>query len=306
MFRNSVRLFPLGYPLSVDLGRADHLAGEALEAARDSWGEGKARFDGSLVRVQIRARPGPAPAKVPPRFKARAGWIQLTCDASNRAAFVPATRTGRLCVSTGLLRDRDWFRRHLLEPLVLAALDQVYFTPLHAACVSREGRSVLLCGDSGAGKSCLTYACVRRGWTLVADDAVHLAPFPENTVAGGSSVIRLREPARALFPELRGDPAGVAPNGKVAIEVAPGTHGFSATRFASPSHIVFLSRRAGAAHLRSYPASRAQEYFLKYLWHCDTSAHERRLRHLLAGGAHLLEYEHMDSGVDVLESLIAR
>jgi hypothetical protein len=300
MVRNSVCLYPLGYPVSIDAGPM-----EVVEAARESWGNGEARFHGSPLRVHIRTRPGPPPVKAPPLFKSRPGWIQLVCDASNRGAFVPATRTGRLSISSGLLQDRDWFRRHLLEPLVLAALDQVFFTPLHAACVTREGRSVLLCGDSGAGKSCLTYACARRGWTLVSDDAVHLTPFPENTVAGGSAVIRLREPARALFPELRDQPAAVAPNGKVAIEIAAAAWGFAVERFAHPSHIVFLSRRPGTAHLRAYPAPRSLAYFLKYLWHCDTAAHENRLRHLLAGGAHLLEYDAVDAGVDALETLIA-
>ncbi|HXP85412.1 MAG TPA: hypothetical protein VN841_11870 [Bryobacteraceae bacterium] len=306
MVRNSIQLYPLGYPVAVDPGPASRWTTEALEAARESWGGGEARFDGRLVRVQIRARPGPPPAKAPPRFRARRGWIQLICDASNHGAFIPARRMGRVCVSTELLLDRDWFRWHLLEPLVLAALDHVFFTPLHAACVSRNGRSVLLCGDSGAGKSCLTYACVRRGWTLVSDDAVHLAPFPENTVAGGSSVIRLREPARALFPELREDPAGTARNGKIAIEVTPRAGGFAVTRFATPSHIVFLARRPGAARLHSYPAGKALAYFMKYLWHCDTSKHERRLQHLLAGGAQVLEVDGLESGVDALESLVAK
>ena len=202
MVRNSICLYPLGYPVTIDPARADHWTMPALEAARESWGGGEARFEASPLQIQIRARPGPAPVKSPPRFRSRPGWIQLICDASNRAAFVPSTRSARLVVSSGLLLDRDWFRRHLLEPLVLAALDRVYFTPLHAACVTGGGRSILLCGDSGAGKSTLTYACARRGWTFVADDAVHLTPFPENIVAAGSSVIRLREPARALFPGI--------------------------------------------------------------------------------------------------------
>lgn len=306
MVRNSICLYPLGYPVTIDPARADHWTMPALEAARESWGGGEARFEASPLRIQIRARPGPAPVKSPPRFRSRPRWIQLICDASNRAAFVPSTRSARLVVSSGLLLDRDWFRRHFLEPLVLAALDRVYFTPLHAACVTGGGRSILLCGDSGAGKSTLTYACARRGWTFVADDAVHLTPFPENIVAAGSSVIRLREPARALFPELQNEPSGVAPNGKIAIEIVPRNRGFAVSRFANPSHLVFLSRRPGKAQLRSYPVYRALAYFLKYLWHSDTSAHQSRLQQLLDRGVYLLEYETVDSGVDALEALVAK
>jgi hypothetical protein len=35
---------------------------------------------------------------------------------------------------------------------------------LHAAFVSREGEAFCLCGDSGSGKSSLSYACARAGW----------------------------------------------------------------------------------------------------------------------------------------------
>ena len=120
-------------------------------------------------------------------------------------------------------------------------------------------------------------------------------------------MIRFREPARALFPELRNEPAGIAPNGKIAIEIVPRNQGFAVDRFANPSHIVFLSRRPGKSfsciHTRLY---RALAYFLNYLWHSDTSAHHSRLQQLLDRGAHLLEYDSVDSGVDALETLVAK
>jgi hypothetical protein len=179
----------------------------------------------------------------------------------------------------------------------------VYFTPLHAACVERNGNAVLLCGESGAGKSCLAYACARRGWTLIADDAVHLAPWPDCLVAGGSRVIRLREVARALFPELEGRPMGVAPNGKPALEIAMETNGFRTARFATPSQVVFLARGSGAARSSPYSADAALGYFLQYMWHRDIAVHARRLRRFLARGAHELRFDHPDDGVDALEKL---
>jgi HPr kinase/phosphorylase len=46
---------------------------------------------------------------------------------------------------------------------------------IHASCVSRFGRGVLLRGSSGSGKSTLALQLIYRGWMLVADDQVELA-----------------------------------------------------------------------------------------------------------------------------------
>lgn len=44
--------------------------------------------------------------------------------------------------------------------------------PLHAGCVAREGRGLLLAGMSGSGKSTLTVALVTMGWDFLSDDMV--------------------------------------------------------------------------------------------------------------------------------------
>ncbi|MCB2151511.1 MAG: hypothetical protein KDE06_10360, partial [Rhodobacteraceae bacterium] len=45
---------------------------------------------------------------------------------------------------------------------------------LHAACVSLEGRGVLVLGPSGSGKSALALQLMAHGCTLVSDDAVEV------------------------------------------------------------------------------------------------------------------------------------
>lgn len=45
---------------------------------------------------------------------------------------------------------------------------------MHASCVEYNGRSVLIIGDSGSGKSSLSLALIALGATLVSDDAVDL------------------------------------------------------------------------------------------------------------------------------------
>jgi HPr kinase/phosphorylase len=45
---------------------------------------------------------------------------------------------------------------------------------IHASCVTRFERGILLRGDSGAGKSSLALQLINLGWMLVADDYVAL------------------------------------------------------------------------------------------------------------------------------------
>lgn len=45
---------------------------------------------------------------------------------------------------------------------------------IHASCVEVEGHGVLICGESGSGKTSLLVELVTRGAKFVADDAVSL------------------------------------------------------------------------------------------------------------------------------------
>lgn len=47
-------------------------------------------------------------------------------------------------------------------------------THLHAACISLEGRAVLLFGPSGSGKSDLALQLIDEGATLIGDDQVRV------------------------------------------------------------------------------------------------------------------------------------
>jgi hypothetical protein len=197
----------------------------------------------------------------------------------------------------------EWFRHQLLECLVLTALDTAYFVGMHAACVVLPGErkpGVLLCGVSGSGKSTLAYACARSGWTFVSDDS-HLAQDESNLITGNSHVIRLREPARMLFPELRTRPSVTAPNGKRCIEVDAAE--IAASDCASARHCVFLSRRPGRAAIRRHSEEHSVEYFMGYNTRYDRSGAEGRLRDFVRGGTWLLEYERLEDAIDILGGL---
>ncbi len=287
---------PLGYPVEIVTGNEAVLA-----AAAKSWSSWPALFDKPAMRFEVdtHRRTG-APDN--PGFEAPPGWLMFPADSHNFAAFDLESRTGYMVISESAIRDEAGFRHHWLEALVLTALDSVFFTPLHAACVARDGIGTLLCGDSGAGKSSLAYACARRGWTLISDDAFHLAPGPERMGVGGSNLIHLREPARALFPELDAWDAVTAPNGKQAIEIDAAAAGFRTARHAYASRCFFLRRRPGPAAVRPYSTCAAIQYFLKYLFPRDTASAERHLREFLSSEPCMLEYERIEDAILVLES----
>lgn len=58
----------------------------------------------------------------------------------------------------------------MAEPVMRTIFRLRDIPSFHAAALSRDGRTILLVGDKGAGKSTLSAGLVRSGWTLLSDD----------------------------------------------------------------------------------------------------------------------------------------
>src|SRR6185437_13878064 len=89
-------------------------------------------------------------------------------------------------VSAGAVQNAGYLRYHVLESMSYSMLDALRVVTMHAACVALDGHGVLLAGESGAGKSSLSYACARRGWTYCSDDASALVRDAEDCVVMGN------------------------------------------------------------------------------------------------------------------------
>lgn len=95
---------------------------------------------------------------------------------------------------------------------------------LHATCVSLGGAGLLCLGVPGSGKSSLALRLMERGWSLVADDQVDIAPRdaglwatpPENLagcleIRGLGLFHRLPHAPARLAAAVRLRPAGIIP-----------------------------------------------------------------------------------------------
>jgi hypothetical protein len=275
----SLRLYPLGRPLTIETNFT-----EVLTSASALWSRWCAGFDAppAIFRVNVQG----APARLPLNPSMPHGQKHLVsivhspenfaiCDVKEPFAYAVITRD--------VAMDREYFQYHFLEPLAYLMLDAMHFAPVHAACVAWEDKAVVLCGDSGAGKTSIAYACAREGWTYLSDDATHVirgrsAPW----VAGRPYRIRFRESARRIFPELDRFQPKRRPNGKLDIEVCTDDLSLSISTEKPARHVVFLDRREPGtpATVSAWPTSDAARHLHSLVAYGDETIRNEQARTL--------------------------
>jgi hypothetical protein len=296
--------YPLGFPLQLETNSRD-----VMEAASEGWGEFAPTFTEASVRICLGVSESDGMLTQPRSyFRSRGHLLSIIadpenfmmCDFSQRFAFGWVTRT--------VAADHPLVRYRFLHPTSHMLLEQVALAPVHGALIARNGCGVLLCGESCAGKSTLSYACSRAGWTYVTDDASHLLRSRSDRYAiGNPHTLRLREGALRFFPELAGQMVVVRPNGKVAIEIFTRELPIQTALGASVEHIVFLDRQeSGGVRLRPYAKCQALEEFESHVLfgvNDVRAAQKASYQQLLSAGLWELQYAHLDDAVARLEQL---
>lgn len=127
--------------------------------------------------------------------------LSATTAVSDFVALSPEQRSALIVVSRAMLRSEYHVRYELIEFAVftLAARAQG-LVPLHAACVGRGRRGLLLMGASGAGKSTAALHCLLRGLEFLSEDSVFVAP--EAMVATGvANFLHVQPDALRFLPD---------------------------------------------------------------------------------------------------------
>ena len=297
------RYYPYGFPVDVS---TDTRA--VLDAAAQSWGVYSKRFDTPPLRVHMFITEGDGSLPLSPTLRGQQNLLLWICDPHNFSVCDRLQRFAFCCVSRAVLADPVFFRWHFLEAVVYTLLEQTCMTSLHAACVAWGGVGVLLHGVSGVGKSTLSYACARRGWTYVSDDGTSIVWDAGRTAVGEPHHFRFRAEAQEIFPELRGLTVGRELDRKPTIEVMTANLPIRTTAECSVERIVFLQRdQANRAVLTHISRDDARERLLQDAAVFDPVVQDRRRRiveSVLDLPCFQLRYGNFEEAVAVLEEWV--
>jgi hypothetical protein len=298
--------FPMGFPVRIATNSE-----AVLHAAEEAWGLFEKRFDFPPVTLRLAVSRGTTSDRPAPAMPRGMGNLITFIHSAENFAVADLTRGFAFgWLTEPVVSDRAYLRYHFVEPLAYVTLGSLYLTSIHAACVALDGAGVLLCGDSGAGKTSFAYSCSKRGWTYITDDAASLLrTAADRKVIGRPHHIRFRSSASELFPELAAHPAALRANGKLDIEVRTADLGLTSTAAeVTADYLVFLKRGdKGEPRLTAMDPERAYAWLEQVVCFGEENV-QREQKESLRSLVHIpvfeLFYSDLDSAERCLRSLV--
>ena len=299
--------YPLGFAVEVITNE------EAVLAIADqSWGDLRQLQPNPPLQVRIVVSEGGS-AECPPTpvLRAQRNLFSVVADAHNHAICDLTNGFSLVWLSYAALQHPKYLRYHFIETAALILISTGYTTPIHAACVSRHGHGMLLSADSGVGKSSLSYACARAGWTFTSDDGSYLLCNADRPrVVGNCRQVRFRPSAKELFPELQGRDLTPRIQGKPSIEIPTSELQLITAEQATIHSIILLNRQPSAVtELVPLPRGIAIQHFSaalnQYPSEVVSESHMAGLQQLSEIDVYELRYRDLQPAIECLE-LLAR
>lgn len=266
--------------------------------------------DPLVLRVLVHAPAEPVPTFAKPMFRTHGHLFTVVLGPHDSgAADLLAGRA--FAIVTPALVDVSWrLQQQVLAALALGMLGPARgYLPMHAACLTKGGRSVLIHGPSGAGKSTFTYAAVRRGYQVVTEDSLHIGGAGEPQVWGIPWQFQLLPDAIRFFPELEGLEPRLKANGEWKLDVdLARLHPGRVAASAPLGPLLLLTRRPGPTSIERVPGAEAAT-LVEPVWPWQvgwTPAHQALLDDVVRRGVHRFTTgAEPDAMVDALDAFLA-
>lgn len=307
---HEVLLAALGEPLLFQTNYEPFVA-----AAVDTFGRFPAppkNKEPLVVQIFVRSGNQPETASAPrPRLVVhnQRHLVYLSVGAANTAVADLHTGFAFAMLDPALASDVPFVRYAFIEALPQVLLGGRGYVPIHAACVVKNGVSLMLCAPAGTGKSTLALACLRHGYQILAEDVVQVHVPPPLQLWGIPWKFHLLPDAMRFFPELTHQQPHLQTNGEWKLELDldklyPG----STITQASVGRIIFLERdpaRPLCLEPLSLEAARAQ---FEPIWSWDLPwppMFEQQLGQLLGQGVYRLHMNGSpDEAIGLLNNLV--
>ena len=297
---------PYGFPTEV---RTNSI--EMLTQCEERWGVFEKRFDTEAIRVDVHVVEGDSTECPPtPIYRMMRPLVMAVADRDNYIVYDLKHNRTQVTISRATEKHKLYLRYFFLDGLASCHIGERYTKGVHAGCVALDGRGVLLCGDSGEGKSTLSYACARAGWTYVTDDlCLLLNGGTPRMVIGNCHRVRFRPTAANLFPELEGLEITPRAAGQPSIEIPTSSMPHIAcSQEVRAEFMVFLNRRdGGPSELVPYRKDVARNFMRQqelYVSEESVAAHNRSIEELLTVKVLELRYTDLDWAVERLTALV--
>ena len=301
--------YPLGCRVEITANSAD-----VFHAADSVWCDYPKLSKPVSARLTATVSSGHAElAPNRPLSRGQENLISIVDSAANFAVADLSRGFANICLSVNAAKDRRYLLDTFIEPLTYLMLGARHFAMVHASCVALNGRSILLCGDSGAGKTCLAYMCARSGWTFLSGDATQIVRGSTiHEIVGRPCSIRFRPSARQLFPELNGFPASTRTSGgKADLDCPAKALNISTALTGMVSHLVFLNRAMDveAAYVEQFDRQEAYAWLEQAAFYGDDQVRMEQ-RETLSSLTNLpvlrLTYSNLREAERALRSLVDR
>jgi hypothetical protein len=150
--------------------------------------------------------------------------------------------------SAGIAADTAYWRTVIFPMLLSVLAGSVGLVELHAACVARDQRGLVLIGPSGSGKSTLALAMTQAGFRFLSDDRIFCSQKQGKLLAWGMPrPLKLRREAAAWFEAFRDREPQYVQNGELVFHCEPNQQfGRERSPECEPRLLVFLDRRKGS------------------------------------------------------------